>query len=232
MMETWLGYDLSDLLMFSPQVYYRQIELANQDVWPGQLVAVAGGLLLALCISFPTALRNRVAAVVLAIAWFCAGWVFIASRFAHIHIAGSYAEALFYIQAAALAGCAAAPNGLNPGNQSKILRRTITMLIVVVTVMYPLVAAMSGRAFASAEVFGVAPDPTALATLIIISSAVRGWRLLLAVLPALWLVFSATMLWAMGSVEVWNVLSGLLLAAVMLAQRLLTKTGGFTREPD
>jgi hypothetical protein len=28
-METWLSYDLSDLLMFSPRVYYRQLELAN-----------------------------------------------------------------------------------------------------------------------------------------------------------------------------------------------------------
>lgn len=231
-MDTWLSYELADLLMFSPQVYYRQIELANQDVWPGQLLAVAGGLLLALCIGFPTAVRNRVAAAVLAVAWFCSGWVFIASRFADIHIAGPYMEALFYLQAAALAGFAAMPNGLGLCTRSKTVAATMALLIVAVVVVYPSLTLLSGRVFASAEVFGVAADPTALATLLVISGVVSGWRLLLAVVPVFWLVFSATTLSAMGSVEVWYVLSGLLVAATNLALRLLRNHDSRAENPD
>lgn len=230
-MDSLVSYDLSALLMFSPQVYYRQIELANQDVWPAQLIAVACGVLLALCISFPTALRNRVAAAVLAIAWLCSGSAFIASRFADIHIAGSYAVAVFFIQAAALTACAVTKSGLGAGNRSRGLDRIVATLVAAVVFVYPFLALISGRPFASAEVFGVAADPTALVTLLVISGTVSGWRLLLAAAPVIWLVFSVTTLWAMGSVEIWFVLPVLILAVVMLPLRLLRKPDSSTRRP-
>lgn len=231
-MDTWFSYELADLLMFSPQVYYRQIELANHDIWPGQLLAVAGGLLLALCIGFPTAVRSRVAAAVLAVAWFCSGWVFIASRFADIHIAGPYMEALFFFQGAALTGFAVTSNGLDLCTRSKAVAGTMALLIVAVVVVYPSLALFSGRVFAGAEVFGVAADPTALATLLVISGAASGRRLWLAVVPVFWLGFSAATLSAMESAEAAFVLSGLFLAATILVLRWLRNHLSRAGNPD
>ena len=231
MMDRWLSYEISDLLMFSPQVYYRQIELANQDMWPAHLVTVAGGLLVLICINFPLARRNRMTPAVLAIAWICCSWGFVGSRFSDIHIAGPHMETLFYFQAAVLAGCAIISDGLDIGARSKTVIRTVTMLGLLLLVAYPFQALLSGRPFTSAEVFGVAADPTALVTLLIICGVCRSWRLLLAVGPFTWLVFSAVTLWSMDSMEVWYVLAGLLLSAAFVVHGLLMQPGRSGRKP-
>jgi hypothetical protein len=231
MMDRWLSYELSDLLMFSPQVYYRQIELANQDVWPVQLITVAGGLLLIMSVNFAVPQRNRIIPAVLAMAWFCAGWGFIASRYSDIHIAGPHIEVLFYLQAAALAACAVMSDGLDIGPRSKIMIRAVTILVLLLLVAYPFQALLSGRFLTSAEVFGVAADPTALVTILIICGMCRGWRLLLAVAPFVWLVFSAMTLWSMGSMEVWIVLAGSLVSAAFMAYGVLLRPGHSSRKP-
>ena len=43
-MSEWWTYRLSDLLLFSPQTYYRLFELYNAAIWPAQVLAIALGL--------------------------------------------------------------------------------------------------------------------------------------------------------------------------------------------
>ena len=220
-METWLSYGLSDLLMFSPRVYYRQLELANAATWPVHILTMAAGLLLALCLYAPSAIRNRIAAGILAAALASSCWFYILPAYAEIHLAGRYAAGLFLLEAAALAGMAIFARGLDIPHERQGLTLIRAVLVVLVTLVYPALAGLAGRTAASAEAFGIAADPTALATLAVIVTATRGWQLLLAVPPWLWLAFSASSLWVMSAPEVWIILPVLLLAPAMLLARKL-----------
>lgn len=222
-METWLSYGLSDLLMFSPRVYYRQLELANASAWPIQVPIVIAGLVLAFAMHSPSNLLDRIGATILAAAWACTGWFFVINAYAQIHWAGWYMATLFFAQAAALALLALVAGGLKitTGHQSiNWIRAAIVVLLVL---GYPGLAALSERAPAQYEVFGVAADPTALVTVAAVAAGVTGWQLLLAIPPWLWLAFSASTLWAMGSPEVWIVLVFLVAAPAAILWRLLAR---------
>ena len=74
-----------------------------------------------------------------------------------------------------------------------------------------LLAALDGRTWHEVEVFAVAPDPTAAATLTLLALAERGrWTALLCVVPVLWRAVSTLTLFTMGAWQGWAVLAALL----------------------
>ena len=86
--------------------------------------------------------------------------------------------------------------------------------------------ALAGRSFAAAEVFGIAPDPTAIATLGLLAVAsVSGpvWPLL--VVPLAWCLVSGATLYALRTPEAWI---PLLSAGVAVASRFSSCAGGQT----
>jgi len=147
------------------------------------IVTVAGGLVLALCMASPSAIRNRIAAAVPAAAFASSCWLFVLPAYAEIHVAGRYMAGLFLIEAAALAGLAILAGGLRIDHDAKLLSWGAAASLIATSLAYPALAIMSGRSAASAEVFGIAADPTALAALVVIASGARGWQLLLAIAP-------------------------------------------------
>ena len=68
---------------------------------------------------------------------------------------------------------------------------------------YPLVAIALGRGIAAAEVFGMAPDPTVLATLGILVLAAPAARWALLPIPLAWCAMTGATLWTLGSPEWW-----------------------------
>ena len=64
---------------------------------------------------------------------------------------------------------------------------------------YPFVASLTGRHPLSAEIFGLAPDPTALATLALFALADGRGRWPLLMLPLIWCLVSDLTLWTMGA---------------------------------
>ena len=97
-------------------------------------------------------------------------------------------------------------------------------LLLYALVLSPFVAVLAGRPFRAAEVFGIAPDPNAIATLGVVSMASNGtaaWSLL--VVPAAWCLVSGATLYTMGAWEGWIPLTAAVLA---LASRLWPRTGG------
>jgi hypothetical protein len=67
----------------------------------------------------------------------------------------------------------------------------------------PLLAPLQGRGWATSEVFGIAPDPTAIATLGVLLLA-RGKLLpLLVPIPILWCLLSGMTLSTMGEPQAW-----------------------------
>jgi hypothetical protein len=71
-------------------------------------------------------------------------------------------------------------------------------LFALALIGYPLLALLFGRPWIQAEIFGIVPDPTVMATLGIVAAAARPhWELL--VLPLIWSAYSGATLWTMDS---------------------------------
>lgn len=192
-MSEWSTYTLADLLMFSARTYYRLIELYNLAVWPLHLPAVAAGLALIWCAQRGDGRGERIAAVLLGLCWLWVAWAFHAERYATINSAGPYFAAGFALQGALLVfvGKLRAGGG-----------RFGLGLQLVVLLGYPLLALLSGRPWMQAELFGIAPDPTAALTLMLLALSPRaGW--LLWPLPLLWSAASGATLWTMHVPFAW-----------------------------
>jgi hypothetical protein len=82
-----------------------------------------------------------------------------------------------------------------------------------------MLAPAQGRGWRQAEVFGIAPDPTVVATvgLLLLSESRPQWSLL--VTPVLWCLISGVTLFALGSLEGWVLLPTALLSVGAAALR-------------
>jgi len=86
--------------------------------------------------------------------------------------------------------------------------------------LYPLLAPLLGRGWRQAEVFGVAPDPTALGTLGLLLAAEQPPPWWTMAVPLLWCLVSGATLWAMGSPEAWILaVAGVLVVAASRLRR-------------
>jgi hypothetical protein len=205
-MTEWWAYTLSDFLLFSPRTYYRLFERHNAAVWPGHLFTLGLGLVIAGLLRRPTAGQGRLLSAALAILWAWVGWAFIWKRYATINWAAIYLLPLFAVEALLLVWV-----GLIRGLLSMGVRRDAAgivglALFILGWALYPALAPLLGRGWQQAEAFGVAPDPTVIATLGLLLLVVGRprWELLAA--PVLWCMVSGATLWAMGSPEAWVLL--------------------------
>jgi hypothetical protein len=190
-MSEWWSYRPSDFLMFAPRTYWRLFELHNEAWWPAQpvlLLAALAWLAWLLRRRHPTALRAGI--VALAAAWAITGASFLLARYAPINWAASGFALGFGLQAAGLAALATRRIQVT----STPTRLRAAMLLGVWAVLgHPLLAPAFGRPWVQAEVLGLAPDPTAIATLALLlwtePPATRAARALLRtlwVLPLAW----------------------------------------------
>jgi Family of unknown function (DUF6064) len=201
-MPEWWTYRLSDFLLFSPRTYYRMIERLNESVWPAHLLTLAlGGTILALALG-ATIPRLRVVWTTLALLWLWTGWAFLWRRYAAINWAAVYIAPLFVLQALLLL-----MEGFGRSTQRNRsdgrTRATGLALLVGAIALYPVIAPVVGRGWGPAEVFGIEPDPTAIATLgiVLLVPGRRSGRLM--VIPVVWCLISGLTLWALGSPEAW-----------------------------
>lgn len=202
-MSEWWTYTLSDFLLFSPRTYYRLFELHNAEWWPAHLVAVAGGVAMVLLAKRGSPAAGRAVAAMLALAWAWVAWAFLWQRYATINWAASWLAAAFVIQALLLGLFAMRRRGLGLASGPALLVHTGLAVAAGGVVAYPLVSLALGRGIAAAEVFGMAPDATVLATLGILALAAPAARLALLPIPLAWCALTAATLWTMGSPEWW-----------------------------
>jgi hypothetical protein len=222
-MSEWWSYRPEDFLLFSPRVYWRLFELHNAALWPWQFAAVA---LLAVLAWLGLARRpgaGRLLAGLLAVAWAFTGWSFVWSRYATINWSAEYLAPLFAIEVLLLV-LVAAFGGLGGARRGAV---GLGWLLVALAAVMPLASPLFGRAWTTAEVFAIAPDPTAIATLGLLLT-LRGpmvWALV--PIPLLWCALSALTLWTMGEAAAWLPLAACLLTlsaiAVALARALAAR---------
>jgi hypothetical protein len=207
-MSEWWTYSLSDFLMFSSRSYYRLIESYNTAIWPAHLVALVAGIIVLGAIARPRQHLQRSAALVLAAAWGWVAWAYHLERYAEINMAAPYFAAAFAVQALLLCWLA-----FKPGHAAPASQRVALGLSGLAILAYPLLAlARDGGQWRQAEVFGIVPDPTVVATL----GVLLAWRApaIFWLVPVLWCLVSGATLMELKIGHAW-LLPALALTAVL-----------------
>jgi hypothetical protein len=198
-MSEWWTYSLSDFLMFSPRTYYRLFELTNADVWPLQFVTLALGVAIVFLIWRPRAWSGRASAAILTGLWLLVAWAYLLERYDTINWAARYFAIAFVLQAALLVWSGVFRNCLILSARDTAAKIGLALLIYALA-LHPLIAPLTARPITQAEILGLAPDPTAIATLGILLAADRPLLHLFAI-PLLWCLVTGLTLWAMESPE-------------------------------
>ena len=211
-MSEWWTYRLTSFLLFSPSTYYRMLERYNLAIWPAQLAGIAIGLAIVALLIAKRGHHERIIAGMLAACWLWIALAFHYQRYAQINWAATWfalafaCEALLLVVVGVLAG--------------RLVLRTarggtfwVAASIVAMSILgYPVLAPLTGRPWTSAEIFGVAADPTAIASVAVLALVRGRIRWLLLVVPVLWCAIAAATLWAMNAPEGLVVLATGLLA--------------------
>jgi len=202
-MSEWWSYTLQDFLLFSPRTYYRLFELYNLAVWPAQLLALALGLAILFLLARPSPKSGKFICAILALAWIVVAWAYFFQRYASINWIAPYYAAAFLIEAALLAWIGVIRGGLGFSVAGHAGRKIGLCLYLFALMIYPLAAPLLGRPIAQAEIFGLMPDPTAIATLGLLLVATGRRIISLLIIPLAWCIVSAATLWTMNSPEAW-----------------------------
>lgn len=213
-MSEWWTYGLRDLLLFSPQAYYRLFELHNLAWWPLSLVTLGLGVL-TLALALHGGMRAlRAAGLIHAACWIWVAWSFHGERYAAINPAAIWFAWAFTLEGVLLLGQQRAK--LAPAGP--LQRRVGIGLLVFALLGLPLAGPLFGRSWAGAEVSGMAPDPTAVATLGVLLQVKAHRVSVFRVIPLAWCMVSGATLWALDAPEFAVVpLAGLL--ALVVARR-------------
>jgi hypothetical protein len=236
-MSEWWTYRLSSFLLFSPRTYYRLFELYNEAIWPAQLVALAlGGAILAL--SFRGgAQAARLAAAILAGLWLFVALAFHGARYATINWAATWFAAGFAIEAALLVWAGTIRSAIILRPRTGLAARAGLAMFLFALLVEPLLGPLLGRKWSALELFGLAPDPTAVATLGLVLAGGRPSWFLLAI-PLVWCAVSGATLWTIEAPDAFVLplaaALAVLLAAAQTAEGLprrlfrrpMRKTGG------
>ena len=216
-MSEWWTYGPRDLLMFSAQTYYRLFERYNLDLWPLQILLLVLGVTVLALWWRDGDRAGRAIAVILAVCWLWVAWGFHWQRYASINLAASYFALAFVVQALLLLWLGVVRGRLTPVPATRLQQRAGLVLFLFALLAFPLMGPMLGRSWTQAEVFGMAPDPTALATLgiLLLAGARPAWGLF--PIPVAWCVISGATLWAMESPDFAVVPLAALLALILAA---------------
>jgi hypothetical protein len=213
-MSEWWTYSLSDFLLFSPRTYYRLFELYNAAMWPLQILALALGVALLGLLLRDTAWRGRAIAAILAACWLWVAWAYLWQRYDTINWAASYFAVGFAIEALLLIWTGIVRDRLGFLSGAGFVGAAGLCIFVFALVGYPLIGPLNGRPWRQAEIFGLVPDPTAIATLGVLVAAHRPrWSLL--IIPLIWCAISAATLWTMQSPDAVVVTATAALALVL-----------------
>ena len=196
-MQDWLSYTLTDFLLFAPRTYYRLFALHNANLWPLHLAVLAAGAgILALAFADRPPWRGRAIAALLAAAWLLAAWTWLFQRYDGINFAGRWFALAFAIQAALTLLLGVWGDRLHPAPRAHPAGMAGAAIFVGALALYPFLSPAFGRGFASAEVFALTPDPTAVGTLGLLLLPARVPWLLLPI-PLAWCAVTGLTLWTM-----------------------------------
>lgn len=207
-MPPWSDYTLSDLLMFSPQAYYRLYERFNAELWPLPLLTVLLLVAIAVFSGRPGTRASvpRLLLLSLAVAWGLVAWLFFVRYYARINTAAVGFALLFFVQAVLLLAAGAGASGRHRLRWRTGVSRVPGLgLFAYAVLLHPLVGMAAGRSWQGVELLGSAPDPTALGTLGLLLGVEGRAAAWLALIPLAWCLVSGLTYWAMQAPAGWLV---------------------------
>lgn len=194
-MSEWWSYRPTDFLLFSSRTYHRLFELYNADIWPLQLVALLAGAAILLLMRGRQRFSGHAIAVILAACWLWIAWAFHWQRYATINWAANYFAVAFAVEALLLL---LSHNRLRFDSLNSGRARFGVAILLFALLVQPLIGLLVHRQWTQIEVFGVTPDPTAVATIGLLLAVSRvNWLALL--IPALWCLISGATLYVMSA---------------------------------
>lgn len=194
-MTEWWTYRLSDFLLFSPRAYWRLFELHNEALWPLPLLTLAVGIAAVALAALRPRHHGLLIAILLSLLWAFVGWSFLWQRYATINWAAAYAAPLFALEALLL--IVAGTMGRLSFDRRGVRRIAGFALIIFALAAYPTLAPLAGRPWVAAEIFGIAPGPTAIGTMGLLLLAHGRLAFALLPIPLLWCLADGVTLWAM-----------------------------------
>ena len=188
------SYSLSDFVLFSDSVYYRQFELYNHAVWPLHLIAILFSLAIIYTLwkKPAAAWSGRTISVLLTFSWVWVAWVFLYERFYQIHVVANWYALGFVLQAGLLVWYGIIKNQFTLSEDSQLRINIGLILLFISLIIYPFIPFITGRSWLQFEMFSLAPDPTVLATIAILF--LYKASSLLYVIPITWLLISSVTL--------------------------------------
>jgi hypothetical protein len=200
-MDEWWTYSIDDLVLFTPETYFRLFELYHRDWWPMQLTCIAMGVIILLCLWLKPARGGRVIAILLATGWACAGWAFLHLRFAPIHWVADWYAVAFLVQALLLFVYGVSRRGIEFETENTVRAGMGIFILLGALLIMPATAHLTGREWLQAELFAMTPDATALATLGLLLLAKERITVWLLVIPVFWCLLTGATLWALEAPE-------------------------------
>ncbi len=203
-----LDYQLAEILMFSPETYYRMIELYNRAIWPAQFIALIVGLMtIAICF-YKHRYQGRILASVLAASWAWMSYGFLWKYYATINWYAVIYTFIYAMQAVILIWLGIVKDRIVPSiglNSSSI---TGMILLTYAILIHP---ALTGvyQSLWHAEVAGLLPVPTLIATMGVILLAKGAPVKRLLAIPFLSAIVGGATAWEL---ETYEALAGLIAA--------------------
>ena len=189
-MSEWWRYRISDFLMYSARTWYRLVEQYNEALWPAHLVAILLGIVVIWLVLRPRPEQGRAIAAITALLWSWVAIVWHLQYFLTINWAARWFAAGFGVQATLLLWFGVVRRDLTFDVGGRVVSRVGMAILLFAVLGYPLIAIGSRRGAVQSEVFGMMPDPTALATIgLLLMTERRRW--LLAV-PIAWFLLSGS----------------------------------------
>jgi hypothetical protein len=216
MMDVWWTYSIADLVLFTPETYFRLFELHHRDWWPMQLACLAMAMVILLCLWLKPTWGGRVIAILLATSWAWVGWAFLHLRLAPIHWVADWYAIAFFSQALLLFVYGISSRGVEfeIGNSARAAIGVFVLMAALLVM--PAIAYLTGREWMQTELFAMTPDATALVTLgllLLAKGRVAGW---LVVIPVAWCFVTGVTLWVLEATEAMILPAGAMLTIAMI----------------
>ena len=182
------SYSLSDFILFSDKIYYRQFELYNHAIWPLHLISILFSLVIIYTLWKKPVWAGHVIAVLLTFSWVWVAWAFLYAYFYQIHVVANWYALGFVLQAGLIAWFGIIKNQFTLAEVSHTKIKIGLVLVFISLILYPFIALFTGRSWLQFEMFSLTPDPTVLATIaiLVLCKASR----VLYIIPIMWLVIS------------------------------------------
>ena len=202
-LNVFLSYRLDDLLLFSPDVYYRSLGLYNEAMWPGQIVAFLLG-----CFLFGLSITDRrlglgVSLISLSLAFAISGGVYHLRYYLTLNWMAFYYGLLFLAEALFLLifGLICFVKRPRPAAPAHGMRWWLGAgLMVFGLAITPLFGLIDGPSLSGGLVFGLHPLPSLLVLFGLAFLQPRFHGFLLA-LPMVYVVIGGLTAYVIGSVQ-------------------------------